>query len=75
MKTPIRGWTYDPYKVPPIKPIAEVPADEEDRFIFKNMRSGEYGMIFWMDINGNGRPEHGVDVTTSPKLVKVEARR
>ncbi|KYH39587.1 MAG: hypothetical protein AYL33_007870 [Candidatus Bathyarchaeota archaeon B63] len=69
---PVRGWAYDP---PPMKPIAEVTVDEEGRFTFKNMRPGEYGLLFWMDINGNGRPERGVDVVAPQRLVKIEARR
>ena len=65
------GWVCDPDEPPPIKPISEARI-EEGRFAFNDMRPGEYSLLFWVDINLNGRPEQAVDIIAPTRLVRIE---
>ena len=68
---PMIGWACDPDELPPIKPISEARI-EEGRFAFNDMRPGEYSLLFWVDINLNGRPEQAVDIIAPTRLVRIE---
>ena len=53
-------------------PLAEATRVNENNFAFTNISPGDYALFFWLDVNGNGRPEYGVDIISPLKVVFQE---
>lgn len=53
-------------------PLAEAAQKDVDTFIFRYVIPDDYAIFFWIDVNGNGRPEPAVDIMSPYKIVTRE---
>ncbi len=56
------------------QPLARAAIDASGEFRFPRLAPGRYLCYFWYDVNGNGRPEPGVDLTTGFSRLLVVSR-
>jgi len=53
-------------------PLTEAIRVNDESYVFTNISPGDYAILFWIDVNENGRPEHGVDILSPMKKLMLE---
>ena len=66
------GDTLRHHKTHLYSPLAEAVEVGGGRYAFTNVTPGDYAILFWIDVNGNGRPEPGVDVLSPLRPLMIE---